>query len=294
VKVRFYYPQSEKTILNNVVNDYINGTNSTGENPLAYMHDYIRDARWFKTIDGNSLDLPAMTTASQITGAYSLTVVGDNLTTANGVNYVELDDITGFSGGTWGIGTGPKDNVDVLPVELVDLQAYAENDVDVIRWTTASEKNNDYFIVESSSDMTRFREIGKRNGAGNSNTKMMYEFINTDIRNQPQYYRLKQVDFDGSYEYSDIVMTNRTAEHKHFSLYPNPFSDYVYVAMEGMNEMVLVEIYDGLGQIVFMRQIETKDHMGAYKFDLSHLSPGVYMIHLTSESFNKSVKLIRK
>ncbi|MDA3910758.1 MAG: T9SS type A sorting domain-containing protein [Bacteroidales bacterium] len=296
VKVRFYYPASEKVALNNIVNDFLNGTNATSVNSSLFNHEYIREARWFKTIDGNALDLNAMTTPELITDAYGPTVVGDELTTANGVNYVELADITGFSGGTYAIGTGPKNNEDVLPVELLDVQLKAEANYDLMSWSTASEMNNDFFAIETSVNLIDFIEIGRVSGAGNSKTIQEYEFQNYDIQSTTQYYRLKQVDFDGSFDYSEIYSLTRNSENIHIEVYPNPFTDKFVLKWKGAHSdtEISLQIINELGQVVYLDDFQLATLNGLYEIIPGQLVSGVYILKLTAPSFNLKFKMIRK
>lgn len=92
---------------------------------------------------------------------------------------------------------GAFENQNPLPIELLEFKANCENGVPKIIWKTASEFNNDYFILEESSDMISFNEIYRINGAGNSNKIIIYEFTYNKKHSDLVYYRLMQVDYDG-------------------------------------------------------------------------------------------------
>jgi hypothetical protein len=296
VKVRFYYPVAEKVALNDIANDFLNGTNASSLNASLFNHEYIREARWFKTIDGNAMDLNAMTTPELLAGAYGPTVVGDELTTTNGVNYVELADITGFSGGTYAIGTGPKNNEDVLPVELLDVYLKAETNYDLMRWSTASELNNDFFAIETSSNLLDFVEIGRVEGAGNSKTIQNYEFQNYDIQPSTQYYRLKQVDFDGSFEYSEIYSLTRNSGDLHFEVYPNPFTDRFILDWKNLHHdsEIKLQLINELGQLVYHDNFQLNSVNGLQEIIPGQLVSGVYILKITAPSVNLKFKMIRK
>jgi hypothetical protein len=90
-----------------------------------------------------------------------------------------------------------------LPVELIFFEANVVGRDVRLDWATATEKNNDYFAIERSSDGRNFREIGRVEGNGNNSDRLNYSFT----ENNPSgtlFYRLKQVDFDGSFEYSEV------------------------------------------------------------------------------------------
>ena len=95
--------------------------------------------------------------------------------------------------------------VSPLPIELVEFTANPVNDFVELSWTTATEENNDYFTVERSKDADMFKELAKVDGAGNSSYTITYFELDTSPYRGVSYYRLKQTDFDGKYDYSDIV-----------------------------------------------------------------------------------------
>tara|TARA_B110000967_G_C18855239_1_gene546846 strand:+ start:778 stop:1566 length:789 start_codon:yes stop_codon:yes gene_type:complete len=91
-----------------------------------------------------------------------------------------------------------------LPVDLISFEAEREEDNIKLNWSTASEENNDYFEIQKSYDGEVFTPIGYVDGAGNSNEVLDYSY--TDSETNKAYYRLKQLDYDGEFEYSDIVV----------------------------------------------------------------------------------------
>ncbi len=92
-----------------------------------------------------------------------------------------------------------------LPIELLDFRAERDQDQVDIYWSTASEINNEYFIVERSTDGRNFKEIIRQDGAGNSQVTLNYSDVDLSPETGINYYRLKQVDYNGSYSYSAII-----------------------------------------------------------------------------------------
>ncbi len=295
VKVRFYYPAAEKTLLSTINDDFLNGTNSTGENATAYDHLHLREARWFKSNDGTALDLVSITTPEQITDAYSLTVVGDDLTTSNGKNYVELADITGFSGGAYAIGTGPKNFEDVLPVEYLSFKGFTAKNEDVLSWITATEINNEYFAVEVSTDMLTFSEIGRVAGNGNSNTQSKYTFINSSILSEVRYYRLKQVDIDGKYEYSNVIILSSSSNEIEILVSPNPFTDNLNLHFSGIkdNKKANIQIFNDVGQLVYNENTIVYP-LDFKKIFLQNIPSGVYLLKVLINDQIFTFKIIKK
>ena len=96
------------------------------------------------------------------------------------------------------------DNTVTLPVELIFFNGRAEGNQTVLKWVTASELNNDYFVVEKSLDGVDFAPIGQVSGNGTTSELQNYYFTDTNPW-QTTYYRLLQVDYDGSYEYHHVI-----------------------------------------------------------------------------------------
>jgi hypothetical protein len=107
-----------------------------------------------------------------------------------------------------------------LPVDFVYFNGLKEGGNNVLTWSTATEQNNNYFIVERSSNGNDFGEIGRVKGQGNSNSVMTYQYRDENPVNGINYYRLKQVDIDNSFSYSKVIaIVNKTID---FEMFPNP------------------------------------------------------------------------
>jgi hypothetical protein len=112
-----------------------------------------------------------------------------------------------------------------LPVTFVNVEAQLiGSDKVIVSFATAQEVNNDYFVIESAVDGINFEEIGRVKGAGTVNALSKYNFVSTLTTHE--YFRIKQVDFDGGFAYSDVFKLNMagTTGETHFEVYPNPCS----------------------------------------------------------------------
>ena len=109
-----------------------------------------------------------------------------------------------------------------LPVELTKFAAAKKGSEVSLNWTTASEQNNAYFIVERSADGFSFSAIGKVNGAINSSSTLNYNYNDNSPLAGKNFYRLRQVDLDGQFALSSIVSVNMSVNSSSVSLYPNP------------------------------------------------------------------------
>lgn len=118
-----------------------------------------------------------------------------------------------------------------LPIELLEFTAEPAGNEVRTKWVTATEQNNDYFVVERTQDGVTFESIGTVDGAGNSAFAHSYELFDPDPLEGVSYYRLKQVDFNGIYTYSPFAAVTFT-HHIETSVYPNPSSDGVFTFLQ--------------------------------------------------------------
>lgn len=170
-----------------------------------------------------------------------------------------------------------------LPVELINFQgAFSEEqNATVLNWETLSERDNDRFIVQRSVGDKVFEDIGEVKGAGFSNEKLAYEFIDRDfLGGQLNYYRLKQVDYNGEYEYSEIISVNTPLPT--MQLYPNPTSGWVKLNTVLISEGAEVHVCDVQGRRIATHVISTSST--DYQLDCSHLQKGTYVISVFNET----------
>jgi len=185
-----------------------------------------------------------------------------------------------------------------LPVELVYFNAVSNEDEVEINWQTASELNNDYFIIERSSNGKEFEEIRRVDGAGTSN--QIIDYFERDNAPLPgiSYYRLRQVDFDGTPTLSNIVAVKRDNTLPEFSVYPNPVNqnDPFYMNFSGFgDEEVLVVLRDIQGREFYSKVIITAADNQIVAFDPDQRIPvGTYLVIASSDDQLYTQKLIVK
>ena len=127
----------------------------------------------------------------------------------------------------------------------------------VVNWVTASEINNNYFDVERCEDGISFVKIGNVQGAGNSNETKMYSLI--DKKPDPKnYYRLKQVDFDGKYTYSGIIALSKQNKNDNLSVYPNPATNELNFYLNVLNSStpVKISLINSQGKEIYKNQFQ--------------------------------------
>lgn len=172
--------------------------------------------------------------------------------------------------------------INITPVKWLDFNARYLDEKNIhLTWRTASERNNKMFEVERSYDNLTYTKIGEVAGNRTTNTISSYSMIDSDLKqNIGIYYRIKQIDFNGNFEYSKVVylVTDAVTEETSLSVSPNPVQDKITV--DGFDDYY--EIYDVLGNCVVSKTHEKV-------LDVSKLKQGVY--YITSNS--RSIKFVR-
>lgn len=159
-----------------------------------------------------------------------------------------------------------------LPVQLLSFTGVNRNGEAFIRWTTASEHQNDKFDLQKLGLDGKWKTIFTVQGGGNSNTVLHYSYVDTDLPKGEIYYRLMQTDFDGNTRLSGTLMLEER-EDETFKIYPNPADKEVKFNFEQEGD-VLVKIFDAGGRMVELTTL----HTGENVMDLSALQPGFYFV----------------
>lgn len=197
-------------------------------------------------------------------------------------------------------GSGTQCNAP-LPVELIAFSAEVNNGRVTLQWQTATEVNNYGFEIERAEQnenrlQTEWITIGFAPGSGNSNSVKYYSFVDNSIELGRFLYRLKQIDNDGGYDYSDVISVE-LSDPEQFALaqnFPNPFNPKTVIrySMKEAGEVSIV-IYDMAGNQTAVLVNEIKP-AGSYivEFDASTLASGVYTYTMTAGNFRDTKKLI--
>jgi Secretion system C-terminal sorting domain len=171
----------------------------------------------------------------------------------------------------------PCGSIMPLPVQLFTFGANLLTDNEIlVSWVTLSEIDNDYFEVERSTYGYNWRLIGTVDGAGSSSQISDYFFIDDQPLIGVNYYRLKQIDLNGGYEYSWVVREDIKASSDLY-LYPNPASNQLIVSLKDVQEFDLL-FYNASGQSVSHLISSSELLNQTIKIDVSRLAAGVYFV----------------
>jgi len=183
-----------------------------------------------------------------------------------------------------------------VPVELISFSATTDSKNVNLNWATATETNNSGFEIERRYDKTDWLEIGFVPGHGTTTEKQNYSYIDQNVNAGIYSYRLKQVDFDGTFEYSNEILVNVTASLE-FTLdqnFPNPFNPNTLIKYSiPKSSQVSLKIFNTLGQEMETLVNEEKQ-VGTYEvnWNASNLQSGVYFYRLQAGSFVQTRKMI--
>jgi len=206
---------------------------------------------------------------------------------------------------------------DFIPVELISLTADADENSVILKWQTATETNNQGFQIERSQmsnvkSQKNWIQIGFVQGNGTTTEPMSYSFIDKNINSGSHQYRLKQIDFDGSFNYSNIVEVQISSPLE-FSLeqnYPNPFNPStkikftiplnVIASVAKQSHLVTLKVFDILGNEIATLVNEEKP-VGSYEVEFSShsglsgiraLTSGIYFYKLQAGNFVQTKKMV--
>ena len=163
-----------------------------------------------------------------------------------------------------------------LPIELLSFTAKCRNESIILKWSTASETNNDYFTLERSKDGIKWEHVGYVKGVGNSSMTTHYIFTDENSYKNLSYYRLKQTDFDGKFKYVRITdVENCLANTVHIDIYPNPSNGIFTITSNIIIKSV--QISNLLGELVYQRPNLNEPDL---TIDISASPKGIYLVEI--------------
>ncbi len=173
-----------------------------------------------------------------------------------------------------------------LPVEFIEFSGYQQKNAALLSWSTTQETENSGFSVERSMDGQHFTEIGWVNGAGESNSRKDYSHKDSDVRpGNGYYYRLRQVDFDGAFAYSELVyvyIDGEGAPGRNDHFYPNPAvagKSQLDLTVSSESDWVMT-VFDAAGRSVLENQYRLVAGRNTIDLDLAAQNDGAYLVRI--------------
>ena len=258
----------------------------------------INMGRWPNTANNSRKfdgDIDEISLWNKVLTSTEITNISNNPESITGASY-NADSLIGY----WNFDNGTADDLTnsgnngssgsgtTLPIELLSFEGASNSNSTLLSWTTASELNNDYFIIERATDISTnnndWENIARIEGNGTTNIISDYSYTDYYKYNNTVYYRLKQFDFDGKFTYHKTIAISATNSNT-INVYPNP-SNGVFI-VSGLNNPSTndITIYNSTGQIVKSYNKIPNN----FKVDISELPSGIYYI----KSDNITVKIIK-
>lgn len=169
-----------------------------------------------------------------------------------------------------------------LPVKLITFTGKATELGNVLNWSTATERNSNYFEVQKSTDGTVFNALAQVKAAGYSSTTKHYSFIDNNVEGEVNYYRIRQVDFNQEYANSDVVVIKQLLQEDVF-VFPNPVVDVLHLS----NAAISIGAYKIINQLG--QQVQAGYLNANHQLDVTALGAGNYILL----SANKSIKFFK-
>lgn len=183
-----------------------------------------------------------------------------------------------------------------LPVELVYFTATVRNNQAHLEWLTASELDNDRFEIERSLDARSFEKVGTVKGKGTTSLETKYQFTDRTPVQGTVYYRLKQVDTDGQFAYSNVIAVNAKGLARELATqaYPNPFRDVIKVTLTvPESQIAAMTIYDINGRRVMTKDLNLDAGINNLELQLGQLQSGVYILKVVGEGMESTTRIMK-
>ena len=186
----------------------------------------------------------------------------------------------------------------VTPVTYVSFDGARVGNDNVLNWSTAVETNNNYFVIERSTDGVNFTTIGTEKGNGNGNSDRLSQYTYTD-KNAPyeiMYYRLDQVDYNKSQHLSTVIAVSPNTPSGNVTLYPNPTTAQVTAEFFAtVPAKGFISIFSETGVKVFEQTVTVNQGVNSYNLSLGSLPSSVYFVKIEGiDGLNKVYKLVKE
>lgn len=180
-----------------------------------------------------------------------------------------------------------------LPIVLLDFKISTKDQTANLVWRTVHEQNGLYFDIEKSTNGIVFKPIGRVSAAGNSVIQEAYSFVDKEL-NTRSYYKLKLMDRDGKFTYSNTLSAEPKLIHQ-VLLYPNPVHDVLFLNIKAVaNETINIAVINYLGIIVLNKTVSLSSGRNSISVDMQNLPPGAYLLKVSNKERSDNYKLIKE
>lgn len=184
-------------------------------------------------------------------------------------------------------------NATVLPITLKYFTAWKRPDANRLTWMTTSEKNFSHFDIEKSLDGANFTRIGTRNGKGNSSVQTTYSFDDNEMKGT-QYYRLKYVDANGLYSYSNVIRVTRDDVTSAKVIFSNLVTSTLALRIIDMNtDNLSIRIIDNAGREMKSQKVKINPGENSFNLNTSSIPAGFYYLMLSGENYKRTFSFVK-
>ena len=204
----------------------------------------------------------------------------DNIGGAVMANYVETNGNSDFSPFT----ISSDNSFAPLPVELISFTAQCQSADVLVKWSTASEYNSQYYLLQVSDDGLNWSDLEKIDAAGFSNTVVEYNYLDKNGSRTTRYYRLLQFDNDGEMKMYNTIIANCSSKESVFMTFPNPSADAFTVVVndELLSGSNVLTISDASGKTLYSLAIELENGSGSFALEGLNLPAGLYYLQMNN------------
>lgn len=175
-----------------------------------------------------------------------------------------------------------------LPIQLISFEAIAQQSEVKLKWSTASELNNDFFTVQRSQDGEAWKDVTIVKGAGTRNFRTDYETTDGLPYSGVSYYRLKQTDFDEQFSYSPVRRVELSTEFQ-LKVYPNPSSGTFTVSTGFEITLDNIRLINSVGQTI---PIQLQSDQSSTTLTSQSIAPGIYILQVSKGYWRQSVRVV--
>jgi hypothetical protein len=247
------------------------GVNAAG---ASYKAKLLRFKVYLRGSDANSATFKWSSLGSQVAGGVRNPVTGDIWTVAASVKSL-------------GVSPACPPVAPCLAVTGLQLNAALNGNDVALSWKTETELNSDHFEIERSTDNINFSRIGSKQAAGNSVSTINYAYTDPNMAAPAYYYRLRMVDIDGQYVYSNIAFVRKSGGIKGVRVFPNPVTSQVNIEFSNAKGNYEITVYNQLGQIVMSRNAIIASTVQYVNLSKGTLASGSYLISAKNTETNE-------
>ena len=181
-----------------------------------------------------------------------------------------------------------------LPVQFMNVSAECSSDGIIVSWSTATEKNNSHFVIEKTGDLEFYTELGAIEGSGTSAKRLDYSFTDGQVSDHSvNYYRIKQVDYNGDFDYSRVLVATCEDLNDDFIVYPTITEGEVTIQFGYFLDQFSYQLINDLGELIQENDFSEDKNLNKFLLDIKSVKSDIYFLKINTQLNNKTFKVIK-